>query len=342
MKITRDNYESFFLDYLEKNLPAELESELLDFLHQNPDLKDELQLFEDIVITAENLEFRHKERLYRKTAISSADFENMAIAYIENELNEIEKEGFLALMAENPELQKELKCFEATKLTPDISVKFDAKTRLYRQPVYRLWLYRTMQAAAVLLVAFAIWGLWPSGNNDLQNTVEVSTKQPEQQTVTIIPVPEKSSIAEVMETKEGSKTAEEISIKHTESTVQPVDPQVETLLAERELITIPELEPVREITITASEPENSLAIINDQIPEIKPDVASEPEYLTDKLKDKIGVDGLSLAKIVRAGLDLAGNVTNDKISYNTNQQGEIVALSVETRFIGIRMPVGKK
>ncbi|MBC8005772.1 MAG: hypothetical protein H7X84_09885, partial [Verrucomicrobia bacterium] len=47
-KITRDNYEAFFLDYLEGNLEETLIDQFLDFLEKNPDLKEELHLFENI------------------------------------------------------------------------------------------------------------------------------------------------------------------------------------------------------------------------------------------------------------------------------------------------------
>ena len=48
MKITRDNYESFFIDYIEGNLPENMIDQFLDFLNQNPDLKEELHLFEEV------------------------------------------------------------------------------------------------------------------------------------------------------------------------------------------------------------------------------------------------------------------------------------------------------
>lgn len=43
MNISRDNYEVFFLDYLEGNLQAEMLEELKLFLQNNPDLEEELE-----------------------------------------------------------------------------------------------------------------------------------------------------------------------------------------------------------------------------------------------------------------------------------------------------------
>jgi len=52
-KITRHNYEAFFLDYLEGNLSEELNTELKTFLAQNPDLASELEEFENVSLEPE-------------------------------------------------------------------------------------------------------------------------------------------------------------------------------------------------------------------------------------------------------------------------------------------------
>lgn len=43
MKISRSNYEIFFLDYLDGTLSANRVDDFLDFLKNNPDLADELK-----------------------------------------------------------------------------------------------------------------------------------------------------------------------------------------------------------------------------------------------------------------------------------------------------------
>jgi hypothetical protein len=52
-KITRHNYESFFLDYLEGELSDELKMELEVFLAENPDLAAELEDFESVSLKPE-------------------------------------------------------------------------------------------------------------------------------------------------------------------------------------------------------------------------------------------------------------------------------------------------
>jgi len=52
-KITRHNFESFFLDYLEGELSDELKMELEVFLTENPDLAEELEEFESVSLKPE-------------------------------------------------------------------------------------------------------------------------------------------------------------------------------------------------------------------------------------------------------------------------------------------------
>ena len=50
MKINLHNYEAVFLDYYEGNLSAEDVSELLLFLENHPELKEDFESFENIVL----------------------------------------------------------------------------------------------------------------------------------------------------------------------------------------------------------------------------------------------------------------------------------------------------
>ena len=42
MEINRNNYEIFMLDYIEGNLPLDIREDLICFLNNNPDLKDDV------------------------------------------------------------------------------------------------------------------------------------------------------------------------------------------------------------------------------------------------------------------------------------------------------------
>ena len=49
-KINKHNYEAFFLDYYEKNLSTEEVAELMLFLENHPNLKEEFEDYEEIIL----------------------------------------------------------------------------------------------------------------------------------------------------------------------------------------------------------------------------------------------------------------------------------------------------
>ncbi|MEM9050444.1 MAG: hypothetical protein AAGC47_00195 [Bacteroidota bacterium] len=57
-KITRDNYEAFFLDFLEENLDDDQRAEFERFLELHPDLASELDEYEDFSLSPENEEVK--------------------------------------------------------------------------------------------------------------------------------------------------------------------------------------------------------------------------------------------------------------------------------------------
>ena len=66
------------------------------------------------------------------------------------------------------------------------------------------------------------------------------------------------------------------------------------------------------------------------------------EFLTDKVKEKLRLSQINFGKLARRGLDLATNLTGKKFSYKTNQADEIIALNLDTRLLGLSIPVRNK
>ncbi len=94
MKINRDNYEAYFIDYLEGNLDEKLVDDFLEFLQQNPDLKEELAMFKSVSLEPEEIKFNKKELLYKNKFDSEDVFNNTSVAFMEGDLTDGEKEQF--------------------------------------------------------------------------------------------------------------------------------------------------------------------------------------------------------------------------------------------------------
>ena len=130
MKITRDNYEVYFLDYLEGNLDENLVNDFIDFLRQNPDLKAELEIAGMVKVDLENVTFGNKEKLYKEKYDLKQEFNRAAVARMEGELQENEKAEFEKYLSTHPDKQKEAALFEKTRLKADKSIVFKKKRKL--------------------------------------------------------------------------------------------------------------------------------------------------------------------------------------------------------------------
>ncbi|MEJ0081162.1 MAG: hypothetical protein WDM78_09500 [Puia sp.] len=66
MEINRNNYETFFLLYLDRELnPSEM-SEVEKFVSENADLQKEFSLLRQTILIPAQIEFDQKELLFRK------------------------------------------------------------------------------------------------------------------------------------------------------------------------------------------------------------------------------------------------------------------------------------
>ena len=133
MKINRDNYEVWFLDYCEGRLSPQQVEELKAFLDLHYDLKEELDSFENISLPpAKKIVFDAKESL-KKTVIITVgsihekNYEEFFIADVEGELTKEKKTELNIFLEKNPQLKKEFELFQKTKVTPDASIIFPAK-----------------------------------------------------------------------------------------------------------------------------------------------------------------------------------------------------------------------
>ncbi len=83
MDINRNNYEAYFLDYRENNLTPGQVAELLVFLEQNPDLKEEFESFESFsLFLIKTSGSNDKENLKKRDLIptgniDSSNYENL-------------------------------------------------------------------------------------------------------------------------------------------------------------------------------------------------------------------------------------------------------------------------
>ena len=127
MRINRENYEAYFIDYLEGNLDELLVNDFIEFLQNNPDLKEELSLFESHTVPSENTSFEHKEKLYKDKFDAEKEFNQASIACLEEDISTAEKTNFHNYLSKHPEKKRDFILFGKTKLKADENIVFGNK-----------------------------------------------------------------------------------------------------------------------------------------------------------------------------------------------------------------------
>lgn len=347
MKITRDNYEIYFLDYLESNLDKSLVDEFIEFLEQNPDLKEELQLFECVTIPNEETVFSGKEKLYKTDHESSDSIDHKTIAWLEGDLSPEEVTSFEEWMNAHPENRKTADQYLSTKLVADPTVQYPDKTTLYRQPSINAWYIRTARVAAVLLIAMAIWGLWPDDLSELGVDQVIVQTMPDPQTATspeVIPeTTGKEIAAEITEqapSVQNTATYRDLQPENPASLAQQT-PETESDITVRVPVELEKL-PTREVLLASVETEPVLTDINLKAVAVENNEMAENLPVQEKIASRLGVNNFTFSKLVKSGLQVASNISNSRISYETDPEGEVVALSLDTRVLGLHIPLGKE
>ena len=166
-RITRNNYEIYVIDYLDGQLSGQREQELLRFLDDDPDLKEEMQAWGQPVMQPPNLNFAYKPSLKRKSVLNQQDvthFDELCIASLENDLSPSQVESFEELLREDPEKLKTYRLYEKTVVHPDPAVVFGDKQLLKKQEQNRRItpLFSWMALAASILILVGLYFFFPA------------------------------------------------------------------------------------------------------------------------------------------------------------------------------------
>ena len=149
--ITRENYEEFFLSYVDNELPAETRLAVERFVAAHPDLQEELE-------TLMQCRFEPESDAVFPDKGSLLQFEESLLLYVDGELDEAGRSTVEKLVAREAGLQLELERLKMTVSRPDETIVFPDKESLYqherRRVVLLPWL--RIAAAAVVLGAAAL------------------------------------------------------------------------------------------------------------------------------------------------------------------------------------------
>jgi anti-sigma factor RsiW len=210
MNINRNNYESFFLLYVDNELSAQERNALELFVQENADLREELQMLKQTIVPAEKVIFMGKNSLLKPEAVSAV-LEEQLLLYIDKELDAKQSKEVELVLASDKSAATELQLLQQTKIVADTNIIFADKQLLYRKELARVIPFDPIAigwrrlAVAAVFIGFAIWGTaiyLNSGSKPVVNHTAANTdvKQPDAvkgKQVTI-PVTEKTEPAETI------------------------------------------------------------------------------------------------------------------------------------------------
>jgi hypothetical protein len=141
MKINRDNYEAYFLDYHEGQLSPEMVEEVLMFVKQNPDLKNVFDEFEAVSLVADqDIVFEKKSSLkknqvFATSQVNELNYEEYLVAETEGLLNAEQLASIEEFISINPQFEKDRKLFSLVHLSSEDKIVFEAKELLKQKAI---------------------------------------------------------------------------------------------------------------------------------------------------------------------------------------------------------------
>ncbi len=344
MEINRNNYEAFFIDYLEDNLDKNSVDDFIEFLQQNPDLKEELSVLGKVTAVAENITFNKKENLYKEKLDVDETFNQTVVANLEGDISAADKAEFNHFIEKHPEKKRDLFLFSKTKLTPDKTIVFKNKKKLYRRSATKTIVLWSVRIAAVFILAFAFFTLFNSKTNTVlapnnlakarktevlkPSTTKKLLVKPENKTET---KPEKK----IIKKKSFITPRKRNIVKHIQK--EPTAKELE--IVKESIEKFPEMKSIT-ASINVNQPKFKMATMHYTIPD-NIIYSDEEILLADKIKEKIGFEKVELNKVVKAGLNLVSSISKNKFRYETNHEGKITKYNYESRLVAFSIPSKK-
>ena len=359
MKPDRTNYEIWIIDYLDGKLDHDQVSLLLNFLDQNPDLKNEFGEFRNTVLSSD-LEYHGKNSL-KKTVneIPASQFELLCFASAEGDLSPEQRTELEEIIYADPEKKKELELFKQIRLIAPVSIyahKASLKHLTLQQKVLRLSLASISVAAGIAILMLFVNTAGVKTDNRVENLSLNSSKV---KVETPVPVIKEQQVVNPETTI--NKTIQKINAKQTYvpvATAELRDTMNRAIIKEQtgsrqdlNPVVIPRAEFHNDADIPVQDISSSLTLVD--IPQKQITVTYEKpgisEYFALFVREKIlkskipetgNLKGYEVAETGIIGLNrLLG--WDMSLKQNRNEKGELRSLYFSSKIIKFNTPVKK-
>lgn len=163
MKINRNNYESFLIDYLDGRLMPDEVAEVKTFLLNNPDIAAEFENLSLTTLTPDPVEFNDKESLKKKIheliPAPYTDMDEFLVARLEGDLSPSDFDLSEKIIKISKTVESEYHLLLQSRLSPDKNIVFKQKSSLKRSfiPILTQKQFRiaaSFSVAALLTISF--------------------------------------------------------------------------------------------------------------------------------------------------------------------------------------------
>lgn len=172
--ITRDNYEEYFLMYVDDELTPEERSMVEAFLLLHPELHAELDMLMSTKLEPEMISFANKEELFAEN-MSQNLVDEALLLHVDNELPEGEKEKVERRLQQEPAYNNQYQWLLRTKSDPAEVIPYPNKEELYRHTVRRIGFAPALRIAAAVLIIASMGVLWWTQDNGGDNNTTAPT-----------------------------------------------------------------------------------------------------------------------------------------------------------------------
>ena len=145
--ITRENYEIYFMDYMDGNLSARERAEVEAFLLVHPDLRELLDGMNEVWLEVPVEVFEKKEEI--KRTVREREIEYYAIATAEGVITG-EEQTWVDGNVDKDVFEREVEMYAKVKVKPDPICRFEGKVGVYRKSGAVLFVKRYAAIAAVV------------------------------------------------------------------------------------------------------------------------------------------------------------------------------------------------
>jgi hypothetical protein len=176
MKPDRSNYEIWITDWLDGNLTERQSEELMAFLDENPDMKDELKGLDSVSLNPPEIVFKNKRTLFRSvTEIDDSQFDNLCIAKLENDITTEQAAELDVIVGDDAARRKSHDLWMGMKLdAPEVTYRHKARLRRLTPAgrILRISLV-TFSAAATIAAVVSLMLKFPQSKEESDSQASV-------------------------------------------------------------------------------------------------------------------------------------------------------------------------